>query len=114
MKFKTAAGCTVSRTNEDVGFRLVIEAICPKCGTNVGSGCLIKLNVKGKDGHGRPINGYGLVTSCCHMVVAVDEDFSRWVEYQSAEHDRRPEVALPFNEMGMVCDISDGVEAVGS
>ena len=113
MKFIAAAGSMVVPIRNKVAFQLVIEVICPKCGTNVSPTCLSALNAKGEAGSGRRIDGIGLITPCCHMVVAMDDDFSRWVQYQFDQNELHPVVTLPFSEKGMMCDISHGVETVG-
>ena len=70
MKFKAAAGSTVCQSHEDVkGIKLVVEVNCPKCGVNVEASCLIQLNAKQKVEYGANLDGYGLVTPCCHMSV---------------------------------------------
>jgi hypothetical protein len=117
MIFKVAAGSTVGHDKEEVGgLKLVVEVTCPKCGVNVEPGCLVLLKSQQdvwEGPHGHEVSGHGLVTPCCHMVVAMDQDFSRWIDYQSASHERHPEITFPFNGQGIVCDISDGVKVVG-
>lgn len=114
MTFKVAEGGTVGLDGEEGGgLKLVVDVICPGCGVNVEPGCLVSLKSQQdiwEGCHGHEVSGRGLVTPCCHMVVAMDQNFSRWIDYQSASHGRQPEITSPFNEKGIVCDISDGVK----
>ena len=112
MAFKAAAGSTVGLTDEKMGFQIVIEVTCPKCGVNVGRGCLITLNAKQEVRQGSHVDGYGFVTPCCYMLVAADHDFSRWAAYQYVSHKCNSDVTNPFTEKGMMCDVSKGVETV--
>lgn len=114
MTFKAAAGSTIGPSDKKLGFNIVIQVNCPKCGVNVGPGCLVTLNAKQEVKHGPNLNGYGLVTPCCHMVVASDDDFQRWLGYQYVSHKCQSEVTNPYTEKGAMCDVSGGVETVES